>query len=79
MLGGRGLKGESTQLNINIPFELAERFKDGAHWLELTLDQAGEEAVLGWVHAKERELGSVFIPRPDSARGSGRRPRKSRG
>ena len=61
-------KGPTTQLNMELPKEIVERFKDVNWWLSIEQDAAGEAALLLYVQAKENEIKGVFAPRPEGAR-----------
>jgi hypothetical protein len=75
VLGRNVARGQVEALNVKIPSELAERFKDVAYWHALKIGEAGEAALLMYVRAKEDEIGGVYAPRPEGVR----RPRRLSG
>ena len=68
MLGKKAAKGPTESLNMDLPSELVQRFRDVIYHHELGVAEAGEAAILMFVRSKEDEIGGAYAPRPEAAR-----------
>ncbi len=68
MVGKKAAKGPTEPLNMELPRELVQRFKDVAHWHDIGIAEAGEAAILMYIRAKEDEIEGAYTPRPGSER-----------